>query len=80
MGIPRPRPPGLAAPLRPYFRKGRTWAIAVERASYKSLFLLNSGRFSLEQKKGNSILGLPRKQKIAVNTCWVQESEIGEEC
>ena len=26
------------------------------------------------------ILGLPRKQKIAVNKFWVQESEIGEEC
>ena len=26
-------------------RKGRTWAIAVRRGSYKSLFLLNSGRF-----------------------------------
>ena len=24
--------------------------------------------------------GLPRKQKIAVNRFWVQESEIGEEC
>ena len=24
--------------------------------------------------------GLPRKQKIAVNKFWVQESEIGEEC
>ena len=30
-------------------RKGRTWAIAVRRGSYKSLFLLNSGRFSLEK-------------------------------
>ena len=30
-------------------RKGRAWAIAVRRASYRSLFLLNSGRFS--QKK-----------------------------
>ena len=26
-------------------RKGRTWAIAVRRGSYKSLFLLNLGRF-----------------------------------
>ena len=25
-------------------------------------------------------LDLHRKQKIAVNKCWVQESEIGEEC
>ena len=25
-------------------------------------------------------VGLPRKQKIAVNKFWVQESEIGEEC
>ena len=32
-----------------FFRKGRTWAIAVRRGSYKSLFLLNSGRFSLEK-------------------------------
>ena len=30
-------------------RKGRTWAIAVRRGSYKSLFLPNSGRFSLEK-------------------------------
>ena len=30
-------------------RKGRTWAIAVRRGSYESLFLLNSGRFSLEK-------------------------------
>ena len=27
------------------FIDGRTWAIAVRRGSYKSLFLLNSGRF-----------------------------------
>ena len=26
------------------------------------------------------IFGLPRKQKIAVNKLWVQESEMGEEC
>ena len=32
-------------------RKGRTWAIAVRRGSYKSLFLLNSGRFSLEKRE-----------------------------
>ena len=32
-------------------RKGRTWAIAVRRGSCKSLFLPNSGRFSLEKKK-----------------------------
>ena len=25
-------------------------------------------------------VGLPRKQKISVNKCWVRESEIGEEC
>ena len=31
------------------FRKRRTWAIAVRRGSCKSLFLPNSGRFSLEQ-------------------------------
>ena len=30
-------------------RKGRTWAIAVRRGSYKSLFSLNSGRFPLEK-------------------------------
>ena len=27
-----------------------------------------------------TFVGLPRKQKIAVNKFWVQESEIGEEC
>ena len=27
----------------------------------------------------NVYVGLPRKQKIAVNKFWVQESEIGEE-
>ena len=32
-----------------FFTKGRTLAIAVRRGSYKSLFLLNSGRFSLEK-------------------------------
>ena len=37
------------------FRKRRTWAIAVRRDSYESLFLLNSGRFSLENE-GNSVL------------------------
>ena len=30
-------------------RKGRTWAIAVRRGSYASLFLLNSGCFSPEK-------------------------------
>ena len=30
-------------------RGGRTWAIAVRRGSYESLFLPNSGRFSLEK-------------------------------
>ena len=30
-------------------RKGSTWAIAVRRGSYKSLFLLNSGRFCREK-------------------------------
>ena len=40
-----------------YFRKVRTWAIAVRRGSYKSLSILNSGRFSLE-KKVNSVLKL----------------------
>ena len=30
-------------------------------------------------EKGVSV-GLPRKQKIGVNRCWVQESETGEEC
>ena len=39
---------GLAALC---FRKRRTWAIAVRRTSYKSLFLLNSGCF------------IPRKNK-----------------
>ena len=34
---------------RHIIRKGRTWAIAVRRGSYKSLFLLNSGVFSLEK-------------------------------
>ena len=32
-------------------RKGRTWAIAARRGLYKSLFLLNSGRF-LPRKRG----------------------------
>ena len=32
------------------FREGRTWAIAVRRGSYESLFLLNSGHASLEKK------------------------------
>ena len=32
-----------------FHRKGRTWAIAVRRGSRESLFLLNSGRFSLEK-------------------------------
>ena len=32
-----------------FLKKGRTWAIAVRRGSYKSLFLPNSGRFSLEK-------------------------------
>ena len=36
-------------------RDGRTWAIAARGGSYKSLFLLNSGRLSLENK-GNSVL------------------------
>ena len=31
------------------FREGRTRAIAVRRGSYEPLFLLNSGRFSLEK-------------------------------
>ena len=34
----------------PLIRKERTWAIACRRGSYKSLFLLNSGRFSPEKK------------------------------
>ena len=29
--------------------------------------------------RGLQTVGLPRKQKIAVNKLWVQESEIGEE-
>ena len=29
--------------------QGRTCAIGVRRGSYKSLFLLNSGRFSLDE-------------------------------
>ena len=36
-------------------REGRTWDIAARRGSYKSLFLLNSGLLSLENK-GNSVL------------------------
>ena len=32
-----------------FLRKGRTWAIAVRRGSYKSLFLPNSGRSSQEK-------------------------------
>ena len=31
-------------------------------------------------KNRPKIVGLPRKQKIAVNKFWVQESKIGEEC
>ena len=34
-----------AARLIKMFREGRTWAIAVRRGSYQSLFLLNSGHF-----------------------------------
>ena len=44
-------------------RKGGTWAIAVRRGSYKSLFLLNSGRFSLE-KKGNSVLNFGSRKTV----------------
>ena len=44
-------------------RKGRTWAIAVRRGSYKSLFLLNSGRFSLE-KSGNSVLNFGSRKTV----------------
>ena len=32
-----------------FLERFRTWAMAVKRGSYKSLFLLNSGRFSLEK-------------------------------
>ena len=32
-------------------REERIWAIAVRRGSYKTLFLLNSGRFSLENRE-----------------------------
>ena len=35
--------------LKFYTRKGRTWAITFRRGSYKSLFILNLGRFSLER-------------------------------
>ena len=44
-------------------RKGRTWAIAVWRGSSKSLFLLNSGRFSLE-KQGNSVLNFGSRKTV----------------
>ena len=44
------------AKTAPFFRKGRTWAIAVRRGSCESLFLLNSGRFSLENSKFSSEL------------------------
>ena len=33
------------------FKKGRTWAMAVRRGSCKSLFLLNSSPFSLENEE-----------------------------
>ena len=39
---------------RIFIRDRRTWAIAFRGGSYKSLFLLNSGRFPLENK-GNSV-------------------------
>ena len=44
-----------------------------------------SPRFSLRSDRANVLslkpnIGLPCKQKIAVNNFWVQESEIGEEC
>ena len=38
------KPPSLKPPIG----KGRTWAMPVRWGSYKSLFLLNSGRFFLE--------------------------------
>ena len=48
-----------------------------------SHFCLTSGRAQLVggcDPVGMFSFGLPRKQKIAVNKFWVQESEIGEEC
>ena len=39
-----------------YIRKGRTWAIAVRRGSYESLFLLISGCFPWEIGKFSSDL------------------------
>ena len=44
-------------------RKGRTWAIAVRRGSYKSLFLLNSGHFPLN-KSGNSVLNFGSRKTV----------------
>ena len=40
-----------------------SWAIAVRRGSYQSLFLLNSGRFSLENKE-NSVLNFSLKKTL----------------
>ena len=47
------------------FRKGRIWAIAVRRGSYKSLFLLSLGRFSLEAK-GNSVLNFGSRKTVEI--------------
>ena len=44
-------------------RKGRTCAIAVRRGSYKSLFLLNSGRI-FPRKKGNSLLNFGSRKTV----------------
>ena len=51
----------ILAPVR--IRKGRTPAIVLRRGSYESLFLLNSGRFSLD-KLGNSILNFGSRRTV----------------
>ena len=49
---------------------GRTWAIAVRRGSYKSLFLLNSGHCLLE-KKGNSVLSFGSLRNLEITMAKV---------
>ena len=44
----------VAGPRTPKTLKQLKWAIAVRRGSYKSLFLLYSGPFSLEKKRKSS--------------------------
>ena len=51
-------------------RKGRTWAIVVRRGSYKSLFLLNSGRLSPE-KQGNSVLNSGSHEMV-----WIAMAQV----